>query len=177
MYYLGKNGQQSGPFSMEQLQTMATSGQIAPADLLWTQGMAEWKPASSILSGVFPAQPTPPTPGVEPTASAVPPPPPSRPATPPNISAGPAEPIPNYLWQSIAVTLCCCLPLGIVAIIFASQVSSKSSAGNIAGATESSRKAKMWCLISLGVGVVVHIITVIFYAFMFASMPAGQLLR
>jgi Interferon-induced transmembrane protein. len=35
-----------------------------------------------------------------------------------------AEPskIQNYLVQSILVTLCCCMPAGIVAIIYAAQV-------------------------------------------------------
>ena len=32
--------------------------------------------------------------------------------------------IPNYLVQAILVTICCCLPAGIVAIVFAAQVPS-----------------------------------------------------
>lgn len=61
--------------------------------------------------------------------------------------------IPNYLVQSILSTLCCCLPLGIVAIVFASQVNTKIAAGDIAGAMDSSKKAKMWCWISFGLGI------------------------
>ena len=30
--------------------------------------------------------------------------------------------IPTYLWQSIVCTLLCCMPFGIVAIVFAAQV-------------------------------------------------------
>jgi len=52
--------------------------------------------------------------------------------------------IPNYLAQSILVTLLCCLPLGIPAIVFSAQVNGKIQAGDIQGAMESSRKAKMW---------------------------------
>jgi hypothetical protein len=70
----------------------------------------------------------------------------------------PAASIPNYLWQSIVVTLCCCLPLGVVAIIFAAQVNSKLAAGDIAGAQDASRKAKMFCLIAVGLGLVINII-------------------
>lgn len=61
--------------------------------------------------------------------------------------------ISNYLVQSILSTLCCCLPLGIVAIVFASQVNTKIAAGDIAGAMDSSKKAKMWCWISFGLGI------------------------
>src|SRR5437762_2059610 len=34
----------------------------------------------------------------------------------------PAQPIPNYLAQAILVTVFCCLPFGIPAIVFAAQV-------------------------------------------------------
>ncbi len=60
--------------------------------------------------------------------------------------------IPNYLVQAILSTMCCCLPFGIVAIIFAAQVNTKIAAGDIAGAMEASKKAKMWCWVSLGCG-------------------------
>jgi hypothetical protein len=91
-----------------------------------------------------------------------PPPPPSE------FSARPSPPpyngpqIPNYLWQSIVVTLCCCLPLGVVSIIFAAQVNSKLAQGDITGAQDSSQKAKMFTLIGLGVGIVGWIIWAIF---------------
>ena len=64
----------------------------------------------------------------------------------------PMQKIPNYLVQSILVTLFCCLPLGIVAIIFAAQVNGKAQAGDMAGALEASKKAKLFCWISLGIG-------------------------
>lgn len=64
-----------------------------------------------------------------------------------------AEKIPNYLVQSI-VLLCCCFPLAIVAIIFAAQVNTKLAAGDIAGAREASSKAKMFCWIAFGLGLV-----------------------
>lgn len=67
-------------------------------------------------------------------------------------SGAPAANIPNYLVQSILSTLCCCLPFGIVSIIFASQVNTKVAAGDIAGAMDSSKKAKMWCWVSFGCG-------------------------
>jgi len=66
----------------------------------------------------------------------------------------PAQHIPNYLVQSILVTCCCCLPLGIPAIVFAAQVNSKVQSGDIQGALESSRKAQMWSWWGFGVGLV-----------------------
>jgi hypothetical protein len=74
---------------------------------------------------------------------------------------GPAPSIPNYLVQSILVTLFCCLPLGVVAIVYAAQVNGKVQAGDIQGAMDASKNAKMWCWISFGLGLAVIAIQVI----------------
>ena len=47
---------------------------------------------------------------------------------------GPPPQIQNYLVTSILVTLCCCIPAGIVAIVYAAQVNSKLAGGDVAGA-------------------------------------------
>jgi len=60
--------------------------------------------------------------------------------------------VPNYLVFSILATVLCCLPAGIVAIVYAAQVNGKLQAGDIAGAQAASKNAKMWCWISFGVG-------------------------
>jgi len=101
------------------------------------------------------AAPPPPPPPSAPQQASYTPPPPSRFDTP---GHPPAQQIPNYLWQSIVVTLCCCLPLGIVAIIFAAQVNDKLRSGDVAGAMAASKNAKMWCLIAFGLGLLVFII-------------------
>ena len=64
----------------------------------------------------------------------------------------------NYLIPAILVTLCCCLPFGIVAIVYAAQVNSKLAMGDVAGAQESARNARMWTWIAFGSGIVVGII-------------------
>lgn len=69
----------------------------------------------------------------------------------------PQAPINNYLIPAVLVTLCCCLPGGVVAIIYAAQVNSKLAAGDIAGATAASRNAKMWTWIAAGAGLLVGI--------------------
>jgi len=70
--------------------------------------------------------------------------------TPPPAS-GSTTAVPNYLVLAI-ISLFCCLPLGVVAIIFAAQVNGKVAAGDTAGALEASRKAKMFSYISIGLG-------------------------
>jgi uncharacterized membrane protein YvbJ len=66
----------------------------------------------------------------------------------------PAEPIPNYLVQAILVTVCCCLPFGIPAIVFAAQANAKAAVGDIQGALDASDKAKTWTWVSFGCGLV-----------------------
>ena len=61
--------------------------------------------------------------------------------------------VPNYLVWAILVTICCCVPTGIVAIIYAAQVNSKLSSGDYAGAVRYSNSAKTWCWVSLGLGI------------------------
>lgn len=58
----------------------------------------------------------------------------------------------NYLVFAILTTVFCCLPTGIPAIIYASQVNTKLQLGDIAGAQAASNNAKMWCWISFGLG-------------------------
>jgi uncharacterized membrane protein YvbJ len=61
--------------------------------------------------------------------------------------------VPNYLVHAILATVCCCLPAGIVAIVFAAQVNTKLAAGDYAGAVDASNKAKTWSLVALGAGI------------------------
>jgi hypothetical protein len=79
-----------------------------------------------------------------------------------DISASGSQNIPNYLVQAILVTIFCCLPLGIPAIVFAAQVNGKAERGDYNGALDSSKKAKMWSWISFGVGLAVALIYAIF---------------
>ncbi len=66
--------------------------------------------------------------------------------------------VPNYLVFAILATVFCCLPTGIPAIVYAAQVNGKLQAGDLAGAQLASRNAKMWCLISLGLGLAVMVL-------------------
>jgi hypothetical protein len=79
--------------------------------------------------------------------------------------AGGSATVPNYLVPAI-LSLFCCWPLAIVAIIFAAQVNGKVAAGDIAGAMDSSKKAKMFSFISIGLGVLLILCYVIFLVFL-----------
>ena len=57
--------------------------------------------------------------------------------------------VPNYLVPAILTTVFCCLPFGIVAIVYAAQVNSKLAAGDRAGAMAASKSAKTWTFASL----------------------------
>lgn len=91
-----------------------------------------------------------PPPPPPPPAGGGPPPPPGYGGMPgggwEQPAAGPKPP--NYLVWAILSTLFCCLPFGIVSIVFAAQVDSKYNAGNYAGAVDASNSAKKWAIIS-----------------------------
>jgi uncharacterized RDD family membrane protein YckC len=46
--HVAKSGQQSGPYTVEQVQNMVRSGLLSAADLGWHEGMAEWAPLHTI---------------------------------------------------------------------------------------------------------------------------------
>jgi Interferon-induced transmembrane protein len=61
--------------------------------------------------------------------------------------------VPNYLVPAILTTLFCCLPFGIVSIVYAAQVNGKLAAGDRAGALQASQNAKTWAWLSFGFGI------------------------
>lgn len=135
---VGADGKEYGPVSVDQLRQWIIEGRLNMQSKVLPEGSTEWKTVAQVPE----------------LAAAVP-----APAAPqPGPFAGATPDVPNYLWQSIVVTLCCCLPFGVAAIVYAAQVKSKLSVGDVAGAKDSSSKAKMWCWIGFGVGIVVNII-------------------
>jgi Interferon-induced transmembrane protein/zinc-ribbon domain len=75
---------------------------------------------------------------------------------------GPA--VESYLVPSILVTVLCCLPFGIPAIVYAAQVQEKLQRGDVAGAQQSSKNAKMWCIIAVVAPIVGGVLYVILMA-------------
>jgi hypothetical protein len=78
------------------------------------------------------------------------------PGYPPQQPAGQAPN--NYLVWSILVTLFCCLPLGIVAIVKSSQVNGLWAQGQYAEAQAAADSAKKFVTWSAIIGVVVFVI-------------------
>lgn len=64
LYYVAVNGQQTGPYNLQQLSQMAQQGSFNAQTLVWKQGMAQWTQAGTVyeLSQVFQQVPPPPPP-------------------------------------------------------------------------------------------------------------------
>ena len=88
--------------------------------------------------------------------------------TPPPSSGAPAS-VPNYLVPAI-ISLFCCLPLGIVGVIFAAQVNGKVAAGDTPGALDAAKKAKMFSFIAIGLGLLGIVGYVLFVVIMGVGM-------
>lgn len=88
--------------------------------------------------------------------------------TPPPSAGAPAS-VSNYLVPAI-ISLFCCLPLGIVGVIFAAQVNGKVAAGDTAGALDAAKKAKMFSFIAIGLGLLAIVGYVLFVVIMGVGM-------
>ena len=70
----------------------------------------------------------------------------------------------NHMVKAILVTILCCMPLGIVAIIKSSEVNGKLAAGDIEGAQLSAAEADKWAnygLIGCVIFAVLYIILIV----------------
>ena len=143
-WYYSKNGIQLGPVEESELRAKLVRGEVSAADLVWREGMPDWSAAARVaeLNATVP-----PLGGVTQSPYS---PPQSQPAsgypqTP--IYQGPD--IPTNLWQSIVVTLMCCLPFGIVAIVYAAKVDGLKARGDIPGAMSAAASSRTWCNVSV----------------------------
>jgi len=154
-YYI-QSGNQCGPVADEELAGKVRSGELRSTDLIWQEGMTDWMPVSQVpqFSGL----------GVSVSAPLTTNPTFAQPA-PPAVNPMSYQKIPNYLWQSIAVTVLCCVPFGIVAIVFAAKVDGLVARGDLAGAQAASKSAKTWVNVSVGAWVVIFVIYMALFAF------------
>ena len=58
-----------------------------------------------------------------------------------------------YLVLSIISTLCCCLPFGVVGIVFSAKINSSMTAGNLEEAQNNAKMAKIWIIVSFAIGI------------------------
>ncbi len=73
----------------------------------------------------------------------------------------PGHKVPNHLVWSILVTIFCCLPLGIAAIVHAARVNTMLQLGDYNGAIRESNQAKKWCWWGFGLGLVLNVLMLI----------------
>ncbi|SRR5258708_7702720 len=77
--------------------------------------------------------------------------------------------VPNNMVIAIIATVVsvmgCCLPHGLVSLYFSTQVNKKAAAGDIEGATNAAKQAKMWAWISIIVGALSIVLSFFFGVF------------
>jgi hypothetical protein len=151
--YFYLNGETKvGPLSFESLRFAP----VTPTTLVWTNTIPDWVEARTLpeLESLFApaAQPPPVTP--------VPPQTPYSAGNFANPDTRPPMPE-NYLVWAILTTVLCCLPLGIVSIIYSSKVSTLYTQGDYAGAQQASASAKNWAMWSAILGVVFIILYIV----------------
>ena len=155
-WHYAKHGKQEGPVDAATLQSKLQTGEVAPTDLVWKEGMAEWKPAGEVPE--LNVAVSTPSPAVPPAGGPAPGPVPGMNQPAPVITT----PVPNYLVPAILVTILCCWPFGIPAIVFAAKVDGLVARGDLAGALHASEQAKKWSWIS-GISGAVVVITYILF--------------
>lgn len=91
------------------------------------------------------------------------PPPPSSGgySAPPPPAGGAGGTPPNNNLVLAIISLLCCWPIGIPAVVFAAQVNGKWASGDHAGAQESADKAKKFGIIALVLGIIATVLYVI----------------
>lgn len=183
-FYLDAQNQQHGPISVARF---AECG-VSASTLVWCNGMDNWTPASAVpeLREWFDqhqsAQETPAQEETEDTRSQAYAPGQGADSTsraqgagtayghfsgPSNGGYGPQYngayiPCPpTYLVWAILSTLCCCLPLGIVAIVKSCQVSSAYAHGNYDAALIASDDARRWCLYTFMAALLIHFLRIV----------------
>ena len=162
-YKIGRNGQEIGEWSLEEIRLKYRQGELLATDLAWTQGMGNWVLLSQVLNT---------TPDFVPGTT--PPPPPAGDINTINqqiLETKPARPNSNLVW-AILVTIFCCWPLGIPAIVYAAKVDSAYSAGEYERSLEMARKAKKWIWIAVASG---FLVAVIYVLLAFFGVIAGSL--
>lgn len=147
-YWVIIDNNKIGPLTLEDLKRVG----VKPDTPVWRTGLADWCKASDLDELVPILHTSAPPPVIPPYltyGNRIP----GAPVQPGDSRHGKPMP-PTYLVWSIIVTILCCVPCGIAAIVFSSQVSSKYESGDLAGAEKSSERAQLWIVLSIVLGLI-----------------------
>jgi len=134
-WYYTKNQKQQGPVTKDDLLRILNDGTLATTELAWNKEMDEWKPIQEIemLLKTYPMAEEPSTQPPRDTTTvrrrrdkgdykiaewAV-----------KTYDSEPSSAPPNYLWQSLLITLFCCQPLGLIGLFYANRAQSLERSG------------------------------------------------
>ncbi|ROL41412.1 Synapse differentiation-inducing gene protein 1-like [Anabarilius grahami] len=88
-----------------------------------------------------------------------------------NMSFTPlTNPLPDHLCYSIFTMLCCCLPLGSAALVYSITTRDANTFGHQPIASRNSRMARILNHVSVGVGLLVWLIFVIYFVLVFIAV-------
>lgn len=159
-YYIILNDVQLGPLEEQEIRRLP----VTPRTPVWHEGMPDWVPCADVpeLADIFSRPDRAPS-GYDPYAAAfasgaprdVPPYAPGY-----SFNEVPECP-PTYLAWSILVTLLCCIPFGIVAIVKSCGVTSAYNRGDYATARKDSKSAQTWIIVSVVTGLITGVLWVI----------------
>lgn len=173
-YWAYINGEQKGPMELDQLLAL----NITHETLVWREGLETWIPAKDLseLSTIL----------VTPVTNEIVPPPVSQ-NTASNQQIAQPEPAPantpaqeypryapgqqpyneyrmpipcpptNLVWAILSL-ICCCQVFGIVAVVYAAQVTSLYNSGRYEASRKASNNALNWSIASIAVGFVGYVI-------------------
>lgn len=177
-YWAYIDGEQKGPMELDQLLAL----NITHETLVWHEGLETWIPVKELselstflntptANEVVPPpiannttynQQTPPGPGVqEPTQA------PAYNQEYPRYAQGqqpyqnhsvPPCPPTNLVWAILSL-ICCCQVLGIVAVVYAAQVTSLYNTGKYEASRKASNNAMIWSIASIALGIVCYVVS------------------
>lgn len=134
MFRIDINGTSYIAPDLATLQQWANEGRVLPATTIYIQSENRQLMARDVPGMMF--------------SSGYATPPRQEPVSYPRQGYMTGEKVQNYLVYAILTTLCCCMPFGIVSIVYAAQVDGFAARGEMARAIENSEKAKNWAIAS-----------------------------
>ncbi len=159
---IGGDGGTWGPYDFDSMRRFVAEGRVIPGTQVSVEGSNAWIPAAMVpglfATGASPLQqpvtavPLPPGPAAGAAGAAAPgavggPAPHMAVHLPPGAGAARAS-----LVGPILVTIFCCLPFGVISIVYAAQANSALDVGNLPAAESARKNASMWMWIGAGVG-------------------------